>query len=303
MTGRAPAISVQLCTYNRRALLGRVLEALFDQNLPPDDYEIVLVDDGSNDGTHEEIISRLQPPCALHVVRQANAGLARGRNVGLARARGRIVLFMDDDVLATRGLLAAHLRFHERHPRAICRGAVINVTSFDDLPKPRYSVSNYSGAYFWTTNVSAPRDLIVAAGGFDERFREYGWEDLELGYRLRRTHVPSLLAKDALVYHHKPPPGREGFAGMAAQARAQARTAVQFLRKHPHWRVALATGQVAPMLWWSSVTRAAGWMRLLERVAMNGGSSRVQPTPLQRWAAMRLARAAYFDELAKARGA
>ena len=301
-----PVITVQLCTYNRRALLGRVLGALFDQTIDPESYEIVLVDDGSNDGTYEHVISALRPPCAMHVVRQRNAGLAHGRNVGIARARGEIIMFMDDDVLAARSLLEAHVRFHRTHPRSVCRGGVINVESFDRLPPPRYGMRNYSGAYFWTTNVSLPRDLLIAAGGFDERFREYGWEDLELGFRLRRMGVRSLLASDALVYHYKPALGREQFTGMARQARAQARTAVQFLDKHPHWRIALATGQVAPQLWWSRVTRALGWPKLLQRVAgadEAGFATAGRPSALQRWAAGRLARAAYFEELAKARDA
>lgn len=295
----APLITVQLCTYNRRALLGRVMNALFDQDLDPGEYEIVLVDDGSNDGSYEEVIAALRPTCALHVIRQRNAGLARGRNAGLLRARGGIVLFMDDDVLATRGLLSAHLRFHRAHARAICRGAVINVASFEALPPPRYGVRNYSGAYFWTTNVSVPRQLIDEAGRFDERFREYGWEDLELGYRLRRMHVPSILATDALVYHYKPAPRRDQFAGMVKQARAQARTAVQFYEKHPHWRIAVATGQIGPLLMWSAVARAAGWPRVLERLARREDER--PPSALQRWAAARLARAAYYEELAKAR--
>lgn len=295
----APRITVQLCTYNRHGLLGRVMEALFDQDLDPSEYEIVLVDDGSTDGSYENVIAKLRPTCALHVVRQRNAGLASGRNAGLARARGAIVMFMDDDVLATRGLLSAHLRFHAAHARAICRGAVINVASFDALPPARYGPGNYSGAYFWTTNVSVPRTLVEEAGGFDERFREYGWEDLELGYRLRRMRVPSVLAKDALVYHYKPPPRRDQFAGLAKQARAQARTAVVFLEKHPHWRVALATGQIAPLLLMSGAARAAGWPRVLERLA--APSDDRPPTALARWAAGRLARAAYYEELAKAR--
>ncbi len=295
-----PLITVQLCTYNRRALLGRVLQALFEQDIGPDRYEIVLVDDGSTDGTYETIIAPLRPPCALHVLRQQNAGLARGRNAGIARARGRYILFMDDDVLATPGLLAAHVRSHERHPRSICRAGVINVETFDALPPPRYSWRNYSGAYFWTTNVSLPLDLVREAGGFDERFREYGWEDLELGFRLRSMGVPSLLARDAIVYHYKPPPKGDDVAKMVRQARAQARTAVQFLRKHPHWRVALATGQIWPSRAWSALARAAGWPRVLERLARPAGSGSAARGPLGRWAAARLARAAYFEEIAAA---
>ncbi|HXW76067.1 MAG TPA: glycosyltransferase, partial [Candidatus Eremiobacteraceae bacterium] len=74
MTGaERPLISVQLCTYNRRALLGRVLAALFDQDLDPDKYEVILVDDGSTDGSFEDVVAPLHPPCAFHAVRQRNA--------------------------------------------------------------------------------------------------------------------------------------------------------------------------------------------------------------------------------------
>jgi glycosyltransferase involved in cell wall biosynthesis len=292
-----PLVSVQLCTYNRRPLLGRVLDALFHQDLDADAYEIVLVDDGSTDGTYEEVLARLAPPCAFHLVRQHNAGLARGRNVGVERGRGEIVLFMDDDVLATPGLLSAHVRFHRTHPRAICRGVAINVASFDHLPPPAYSLRNYSGAYFWTTNVSVPHTLIHEAGGFDERFSEYGWEDLELGFRLRCMNVQSILERDAVVYHYKPALDPDQFSRIARQARAQARTAKQFLEKHPHWRVALATGQLAPLLWWSRAARRSGWSALLERMAQPGRARTALPVELRRWAAQRLARAEYYDEL------
>jgi len=301
MSAARPLITVQLCTFNRRQLLGRVLDALFHQDIDPDTYEVILVDDGSDDGTYEDVIARLSPPCAFHVVRQSNAGLARGRNVGLERARGDIILFMDDDVLATPSLLRAHLNFHHAHPKSICRGVAINVRSFERLPAPSYSLLDYSGAYFWTTNVSAPLALIDQAGRFDERFREYGWEDLELGFRLRRMHVPSLLARDAVVYHHKPPLAPEQFSRVARQARAQARTARLFLEKHPHWRIALATGALAPIVWWSGIARRSGWPALLERVARPGQAQTALPIGLRRWAAQRLARSAYYDELTNGR--
>ena len=298
---KQPVITVQLCTYNRRALLGQVMSALFAQQLDPQDYEIVLVDDGSTDGTYEDVIAKLHPTCALTVVRQSNAGLAAGRNAGIARARGELIMFMDDDVLATPGLLAAHISCHRAHPRTICRGGVINVASFDDLPPAQYGWRNYSGAYFWTTNVSVPLALLKEAGAFDERFREYGWEDLDVGLRLRHMGVPSILAKEALVYHYKPAPQPSVFAAMARQARAQARTAVQFIDKHPHWRVALATGQVAPALFWSGVTSALGWPRVLRHIAAPGAPDASVPIGVRRWAASRLARAEYYDELRRAR--
>ena len=299
--GVRPAITVQLCTYNRRALLGRVLQALFDQDLDHDAYEIVLVDDGSTDGTYETILQSLRPPCAFYLVRQHNQGLAAGRNAGIERARGELILFMDDDVLATPGLLSAHVRFHRAHPDAICRGVAINVESFDELPAPNYSPRNYSGAYFWTTNVSVPLALVERAGRFDERFREYGWEDLELGFRLRNMGVPSLLTPEAVVFHHKPKLEPAQFDRVARQARAQARTAKLFLEKHPHWRIALATGQIAPAFFWSHVARRSGWPQLLRTIARPSVADNGWPLGVRRWAAMRLARSAYYEELAGGR--
>ncbi len=68
----------------------------------------------------------------------------------------------------------------------IVRGAVINTESFDDLPVPVWTPANYSGNYFWTSNVSLRRARLDRVGGrFDESFTEYGWEDIELGMRLR----------------------------------------------------------------------------------------------------------------------
>ena len=295
---RRPLITVQLCTYNRRGLLADVLAALFQQDLDTDDYEIVLVDDGSDDGTYEQVLRNLRPPCAFYLVRQRNAGLARGRNVGIERARGKIILFMDDDVLATRGLLSAHLRFHRAVPDAICRGVAVNVESFDALPTPKYSLRNYSGAYFWTTNVSVPMALIERAGRFDERFSEYGWEDLELGFRLRRMGVRSIPTRDAVVYHYKPKLQPAQFDRVERQARAQARTAKIFLDKHPHWRIALATGQLAPALFWSQIARRSGWPHVLKRIAGPRKEKNGWPLAVRRWAAARVARSAYYAELA-----
>jgi hypothetical protein len=113
--------------------------------------------------------------------------------------------------------------------------------------------------------------------------------------------IPSVLARDAIVYHYKPAFEPAQFARAARQARAQARTAIQFLDKHPHWRIALATGQVAPVLWWSTVARRSGWPALLERIAAERENN-VWPLALRRWAAQRLARSEYFDELISGRG-
>ncbi len=100
-----------MCTYNRKHLLGRALEALFNQNFPRDEYEIVLVDDGSTDGTGE-FVRTLKPPCKLEYIYQPNSGLAHGRNQGIRHANGHIILFIDDDIVASSNLLAEHVKTH-----------------------------------------------------------------------------------------------------------------------------------------------------------------------------------------------
>ena len=166
-----PRLTIELCTYNRARLLERVLEALFDQTLSDDAYEVVLVNDGSTDDT-KTVIERVRPltRCAFTTIDQANAGLAAGRNAGIARSSGERICFIDDDVLPTPVFAAEHLRSDERRGDVIVRGAVINAEAFDALPAAIWSPRNYSGNYFWTSNVSLRRSRRTwPAGGSTRR--------------------------------------------------------------------------------------------------------------------------------------
>jgi GT2 family glycosyltransferase len=291
--------TIQFCTYNRAALLERVLEACFEQTVAPDSYEVVLVDDGSRDNTAAVIARmRAQASCAFTVVSQENAGLARARNVGIERSRGERIIFIDDDVLPTPAFVEEHLRMHDTTPDAIIRGAVINTASFDVLPPPIWSLKNYSGNYFWTSNVSLPRATLERAGRFTETFREYGWEDIELGLRLRALGVRSFFNRYAVAYHCKPPRKATSVDGMIRQARAQARTAVQLGALHPHWRVTLATGDTRVLRGAAAAARVAGLGRLASRVV--GSDTERALRPPQRIAASIASGLAYFEELDKA---
>ncbi|HEV3085833.1 MAG TPA: glycosyltransferase family A protein, partial [Candidatus Elarobacter sp.] len=92
-------------------MLERVLEACFDQTLSPDEYEVVLVNDGSRDET-PAVIERVQrlATCRFTVVNQPNGGLAKARNAGIAVSTGERIAFIDDDVLPTPVFAAEHLR-------------------------------------------------------------------------------------------------------------------------------------------------------------------------------------------------
>jgi GT2 family glycosyltransferase len=292
--------TIQLCTYNRAALLERVLDACFEQTLPAEAYEIVLVDDGSTDGTTGAIERlRARATCALIVVSQANAGLSRARNAGIARATGERIVFIDDDVLPLPTFLEEHLKSHASHPQAIVRGGAITVDDLDHLPPPVWSIKDYSGNYFWTTNVSVPLQTIRSIGGFDESFSEYGWEDIDVGLRLRARGVRAVFNSRALVYHFKPRSRGESVEKMVRQARAQARTAAKLVRNHPNWRAYLATGANPVQRGFHAALRRLRFAdRYRRRVGALVTGSELSGAQLR--AARALAADAYFEELERA---
>ena len=291
--------TIQLCTFNRAALLERVLDACFEQTVGPDAYEVVLVNDGSTDDTASVIArARDRATCRFVVHEQANAGLAKGRNQGIARAAGERIIFIDDDVLPLPNFVEEHLRSHDRHPLAIVRGGAINVESFEDLPPPVWRLKDYSGNYFWTTNVSVPLQTMRAIGGFNESFSEYGWEDIDVGLRLRFGGVKAVFNKRALVYHWKPRPRSGNVEKMIRQSRAQARTAVQLAKIHPHWRTYLATGMDPVQKnindWIRGIRGAKDYTAELGDLSTDRALS-----DRELRLAKRLAKDAYYDELAK----
>lgn len=290
-------VTIALCTYKRPHLIGRVLEACFEQDYPADQYDVVLVNDGSPDNT-QAVIDAMRPraACRFTVVEQANTGLARARNAGLKHVQGAVVAFIDDDVIPMPNFVSEHAHSHQARPRSVVRGAVINTTSPDDLPPPIYTLANYSGNFFWTSNVSVAKRELDAVGWFDESFAEYGWEDIEIGMRLRKAGLRGVFNKRALAFHVKPPPQGHNLAGMLRQAQAQARTAVRLGDVHPHWRVALATGNLLPQRAFHGILRRAGAQALLGRLAGGPDQSR-ELGALQRLAVSALAREAYFEEL------
>jgi len=294
-----PRLTIQFCTYNRAALLRRVLRGCFEQTVP--DYEVVVVNDGSTDETESvlEEAARIAT-VAFRYVSHRNRGLARSRNVGLEMARGQRILFIDDDVLPTPNLVEEHLRRAARSPRDIVRGAVILTPSFDRLPAPFWSLRDYSANFFWTSNVSVPAETLIRLGGFNETFCEYGWEDLEFGLRLRRAGLRSHFHRDAVVFHYKAPITAEMVPKMLDQARAQARTAVAFGQLHANWRVPLATGDDPVQRGIDRLFRALGRERRLQRL-LEGSAPGVPLSAAQRRAVRGLCRHAYYAELERAR--
>jgi GT2 family glycosyltransferase len=209
-----PDISVVIPTHDRLPCLRRCLDALAAQRFPPDRMEVIVVADGCSDGT-ESAVPMVAVPFTLRVIAQPAAGAAAARNAGAADARGRLLLFLDDDVIATPELVSAHVQAHaERGDCAAVGPYLIQDVSAQDFLLERlaafwqrtFDAMSRPGHRFTyrdvlSGNLSMPRLLFTSVGGFDASFERCGTEDYELGIRLLESNVPVVFVGDARARH------------------------------------------------------------------------------------------------------
>ncbi len=230
--------SVVVATKDRVRYLERALDSLQGQiGAPP--FEIVVVDNGSADATREMVSQYARRFSVLRYVAVPQPNRGKARNRGAHVARGRYLLFCDDDVQLPVGWIAAHAAAHERGGERVVNGPILNVASYAARPKP--TPANYSRAFLCTCNASLSKNAFLRAGGFDETFDLYGWEDTELGVRLRLGGLGWKFAWEAYLWHIKPP--EENTLALEIRKTVEkAHMARRFLTKHPSRQARLATG-------------------------------------------------------------
>jgi glycosyltransferase involved in cell wall biosynthesis len=235
-------VSVVIPTYQRRDTVRRALHALAEQSLPPDAYEVVVSVDGSTDGTLE-MLGEMATPYPLRVVSGPNRGRAAACNAGIREARGELVVLLDDDMEPVRHFLAAHREAHGAEPALGVIGAVPVPLDAASPPVVRYVGEKFNRHLealarsgrplglrdFYSGNFSIRRELLLRSGGFDEDFRVYGNEDLELSLRLRRAGVRLVFSPEAAARQSY----TKDFAGLAGDNVAKGRTAVLLAGKYP----------------------------------------------------------------------
>jgi len=284
----SPRVSVVIPTFQRRESVLRALSALMTQTLAPQEYEVIVVVDGSTDGSRDAA-GALSPSYALHVLWQENRGRAAACNAGVAAARGEVVILLDDDMQAAPNFLAAHLSAHAHGVRLAVIGAAPVLMTTDLAPPAAYigrkfnrhleRLATLDGSLglrdFYSGNLSIRRDVLNEVGGFDEAFTVYGNEDLELSIRLRGAGVRIVYSPDAVAFQSYD----KNFAGLAGDNVAKGRTAVLLSRKHPsalpelkigayHREPLVRRGGVALLLGMTRilpgvrerVTRVVGWL-------------------------------------------
>lgn len=197
-----PRVSLVVPTRNRAKTLAATLNNFLSQDLPVP-YEVVVVDDGSEDETPDLLSGTPHP--RLKTVRTGHRGAAHARNRGVEAAAGGIIVFCDDDGLVRPDFLAHHLKMHSKGPSSIVgTGPIITVRTLTDsmaLPGPgRGRHRNF----FPSGNASLHRTLFEKTGGFVEDFDQYGWEDMELAIRLKKAGAGRRFSRRAALFHYKP---------------------------------------------------------------------------------------------------
>jgi len=225
-------ISIVIATKDRAAYLERALRSLKRQIGAPS-FEVIVVDNGSTDGT-PAVAQRAQ----VRYVYEPEPNRGKARNRGVAQATGHLLLFCDDDVVLPPDWIAAHEGAHTANDLVV-NGPILNVESYEEQPRP--TLANFSRAFLCTCNVSLPKAAFEAVGGFDESFDLYGWEDTELGVRLRERGLQWRFAWSAYLWHIKLP-AENSIATQARKAVERAHMAAKFVRKQPTQRTRLATG-------------------------------------------------------------
>jgi GT2 family glycosyltransferase len=263
--------SVVIPTFNRLGDLQRVVASLEAQAALDRAVEIVVVDDGSTDGTHEWLAQAAEAG-RVTAVSQDNSGPAVARNRGVEAATGDLVLFLGDDTVPRPGWLQGHLEAHRLFgPRGPL--AVLGYTTFpsdEDSPFRRF-INEYGAQFgylliedpcdvpfnfFYTSNISLPRSELVRLGGFREDFPAAAWEDIEFAYRAVRGGLRIRYEPRARTLHEHCIRPRT----FCRRQRTSGRSAAIFSRLHPELGDFLGIGRLHDGQVLSAIHRALLWL-------------------------------------------
>lgn len=276
------AATIIVPTFNRGGVLGLTLPRLLGQDFARDDYEVLVIDDGSEDGTAEALRKLDSPHLGYH--RFDHAGVAAARNRGLERARGELLVFLDDDAFVGPDFLGRRVAAHAAAPGLVATGPIIEVVEIPpEVPRAHFW-KGFHRIPFPGGNASVRKEYVERAGGFDESFCQYGWEDTEFARRLWRLGIRKRYDWRTPIFHYAPHRQRsftQNLPERLALERERGAMGAHFYLKHPSFGVAWMT-----KTWWPILRahrfagRRCGMDDLLRRVMEEpdacGGLSRLE---------------------------
>ncbi|RPJ51037.1 MAG: glycosyltransferase family 2 protein [Chloroflexi bacterium] len=235
--------SIIIPTYNRRKSLLETLTAIDHQVVGDASFEVLVVDDGSTDGTEAIYDKKFSFP--LNYLQQANQGSAVARNTGAAKARGWLLIFLDDDMDVERQYVSKLIQLHRRHPHAVGMGAFLPWCPPHSTPFNRiYARLNatqdlqtdeavYPYTECVTNNLSVEREDFFRIG----QMQDIGgdgptwWGDVDFGYRASQAGMQFRRSNRAACYHHDY--AIRDLATAITRAEKAARMAVLLFKKYP----------------------------------------------------------------------
>lgn len=211
----APKISVVVATFNRQESLKGLLESLTKQTLSADQFEVVVVNDGSTDGTVEVLRQYLSRFRRLEILDLKNQGPGGARNAGARKARGKYLAFTDDDCLTAPDWLEQLVRVFERTGAVGVQGRTTTDHSARSPLTHQVEVLSPRLTSMPTCNAAYLKSAFDASGGFDESFRFAHDEDADLAWRVEDLGK-MVFAPEVHVIH---PPRRDKFMKRARWVR------------------------------------------------------------------------------------
>jgi GT2 family glycosyltransferase len=207
--------TIVIPTHDRSATLRQTLVALSAVDHPAGRWEAVVVDDGSRDATPDVLAEwEAKRPGVFRHVRQDNAGAAAARNRGAREARGRFLLFIDNDIHVPSGFVARHLDVLTAHPGCWVVGRVTHPAALRGSAFGRYRDDAWESFHrahaaagvaetdgMTAANLALPAEDFRRLGGFDESFTIASSEDWDLGFRARAAGIRILYDPENVVVH------------------------------------------------------------------------------------------------------
>ncbi len=238
-----PKVSIIIPTFQRCNSVKRILTALNTQTFSPDEFEVVVSIDGSEDGT-QQMIDHFSSPYQLRSIWATNSGRSGACNRGIRESDGEVLIITDDDMEPAPKFVEAHYLSHSAQTKLGVIGASPITIDDSSTQAARYIAAEFNSRLnnkmsapgykfeiwdFYSGNFSIRRNDIIEVSGFNESFKIYGYEDIELVLRLIKSGLKIVFNPDALCTQHYD----EDFRGLAKKTINAGKTAVLLVSLHP----------------------------------------------------------------------
>lgn len=195
-------VSIVIPTRNHKPILERLLGSISGQSMAPEQYEVIIVDDGSTDGT-KEFLQAAEFPFRLRLVEGERSGPPRARNAGLALAESPVVAFMDDDVTLHTECLERALQYFATEDVGVVETTLL-IEGEDGSERPLQLNAGAQG--FVTAAIFFRREALIRVNGFDPDFFDpdtgmFFRDDADIGFRVLKAGYKALQPADVVAWH------------------------------------------------------------------------------------------------------